>query len=345
MLRIISFISLLVLGIALVIGYVVVSPWVALPEEAPEVIEARWAEVSAWAAPHPSSAGSIDHLAAALAELQRSSTAEALERGASPLGDDDLDEPLRRALAELVTWQREGGGLGPHPCVVEPGQEETFPIIGALRLGEVAIRRAEGPEDPRLVAALDLAAALRDRGGLLFGLIGATLADTARERAEASGWAPAGALRERAPTRDEIFPLVAREALCSVLLVENAASSPELLEAQGSGWRRLIQERVGIERELAMLKWYQGKRLHAAHAVADDPNALADALAAPTEEELPPSLLLRALLVDTSPRIRDYGEKVAAYEAFLRRPAPPPVDAAPPADAPADAPAAAPAAE
>jgi hypothetical protein len=316
MLRILTFVAILVLGIVGVTGYLVVLPWVSLPDEAPAEIDARWAEVEAWAAATPESTGPLDELNAALTSVARSEV-DPREVDGPTLDGGDLDEDAREAIAHLIAWHAEGGGLGPDPCVTAAdGIKPAIDIIGALRLAKVAIASADGPEAPALLAALHLGDVLRGRGGALFGIVGLTVTDAIRVRAEARGWPVTPALRASAPLLAELFPIIARDATCTLRTAELALEEGEAGDA--GGWRGLLQRRVGMEREITMLKWYEGRRLEAAHAVADDPVALAAALAQPPPEQLPNSLLIRAMAFDISGKIGSFNEMVEKYDAFVR---------------------------
>ncbi|MEZ4384475.1 MAG: hypothetical protein R3A79_24315 [Nannocystaceae bacterium] len=316
MLRVLTFVALLVLGVVGVVAYLVVLPWISLPDEPAAEIDARWAEVEAWSAATPDSAGPLDELQRALASAQRTKVEVDAVDGPA-LARVDLDDDARAAIDQLVAWHDRGGGLGPDPCVTEAdGLKPAIDIIRALDLAKLAIASADSPDDPAVVAAVHLGAALRGRGGALFGVVGVTIADAVRTRAVARGWPVTAALRAGAPHMREFFPIVARDVTCTVRLAERAVDEGELGEA--SGWRGLLQRRVGMERELTMLKWYEGRRLAAAHAVVDDPVALREALTHPPPEQLPRSLLIRGMAFDIAAKVDSFRGMVAAYDAFVR---------------------------
>jgi len=325
MLRTISFIAVLVLGVAVVLSYLTLGPWVSLPEDPPEVIEARWAKVVVWAEATPDSVGTPgarQRLSAALLPLSRSEALNSQEENTTPLADADLDDEARSALEAFVRWSDAGGGLGDDPCIHDEslsGREAAAddPLIQPIalhRLAELAIRRSTSPDDPHLRAALELGAALRGRGPAIYGMIGGSIADKARAFAIARGWSPNPLLRDTRPSNDAIFGILARESFCQMRLLERAiARDEDFATDDNDGWRAL----VGIDRELQMLRWYLGKRLVAAHDVADDPAALLDALAPPDPDELPSSLLLQTVMVDQSGHFSRYSEQVESYDRFI----------------------------
>ncbi len=194
MLRTISLLAVLALGVILVLSYLVVGPWVALPEDPPEVIEARWAEVTAWSQGTPDSVGSPgarERLLDALRALERSDISATLDADADPeraLDPDHLDLDAREALDALLRWSASGPGLGDDPCIQDEatgdldhrGKPPLLQPIPLLRLAELAIRTSTSADDPHLTAALELGHALRGRGPVIYGAVGSAIADKAR---------------------------------------------------------------------------------------------------------------------------------------------------------------------
>ena len=329
MLRTLAYLALLVLGVSAVVGYIVLSPWISLPEDPPEVIDARWAKVIRWSEASPESAGrpgARERLAAATGSLARSE-AEVLHNGGpdTPLTDADLDEHARRALDALLTWSAAGGGLGDDPCVHDTSladpetsaQEPSLSPVALLQLAQVAIRSSSSADDPLLDAALELGCDLRARGPALFGLVGGAIAEEARAVATSRGWSPSAAFHRDPPTDHALFGIIARDYFCQVQMVERLVDNDETLGTGGNGWRSFVQERVGIERELEMLRWYLGRQLTATHRVADDPAALIESLAVPEPDELPTSLVVRTMVFDLSGPARTFLEQADAYAQFL----------------------------
>src|SRR5690606_5524647 len=116
---------------------------------------------------------------------------------------------------------------------------------------------------------------------LLAGAIGFSIADDALAVARARGEALPAAFSRWAPRREEVLPIVAREAVCSLRMAEAAfAGGKDGLADPGTagehGWAaRWSAGRVGPERELAMARWYFGGRVEAAARARDDLPALA----------------------------------------------------------------------
>lgn len=329
MLRTISFVALLVLGITVVLSYLTLGPWVSLPEDPPEVIEARWAKVVGWAEGSPESVGTPGARARLSAALEAFASSEVLNSqtdDTAPIAEVDLDDDARVALAAFLRWSDAGGGLGDDPCIRDDSlsgpeasaEDRWIQPIALYRLAELAIRRSTAADDPHLRAALELGAALRGRGPLIYGVIGGSIADKARAFAVARGWSPSPAFRDLRPTQSAIFGIMARESFCQVRLLERAiARDEDFAIDKESGWRGLVQDHVGIEREMQMLRWYLGKRMADAHAASDDRAALLSALAPPEPDDLPSSLLLQTVMIDMSGHCSRYSEQVDSYDRFI----------------------------
>ncbi len=332
MLRTLSLLAILALGVILVLSYLVLGPWVAPPEDPPEVIEARWAKIAAWSQGTPDSVGSPgarERLVEALRALERSDIHAVLDRDADPeraLNHDDLDPDAREALDALLRWSAAGPGLGDDPCIQDeatgglddPGESPLLQPLPLLRLAELAIRTSSSPDDPQITAALELGHALRGRGPVIYGAVGSAIADKARAFALARRWSPTANFRRTRPTNDHLFGIAARESYCQVRMIERAIEAGDPLQGPDrDGWRGLVQDRVGIDREVQMFRWYTGKHLVAAHPLAHDPPALLRALTPPDEHDLPQSLLLRAAFLNLNGPLTRYTQHVAAYDQFL----------------------------
>lgn len=312
MLRTVLAVAALLLVIAGAAATAWIYPHLAWPDEPDEVIAARWAQVDAWAAPAPGFEAPTAHLRRALDRLQASELRG--YTGKEPLaGPAALDDAAREALAELIAWSDAGGGLGGERCVAGL-QDPTFPAVRALALARVALHGADGPDAPQVGAALRLGDALRARGGLLLGLIGFAIADEARATALRLTWPKSQVFAAHRPRRDQVFPLLAREAYCQATEIEALSGQEGALDPGGA--RSAL---VSMERELAVLRWYEGQRLVALARVRGDLGALARTLAEPP---LPPKSLLIPTLT-TAPDISDLEAEIAAYDAYVDAPTAP----------------------
>lgn len=317
---------LVVLGLALA-GWLAMRPWLAPPAATPSAIERTWARVEQWAAASRHPGAPITALNAALDHLQR-----------AKLADDDWDpsrppQPVtdpeaQRALAALVEWSA-SGGLGEGPCIGDPGDLEAPPprFVAMFRLARLALAASPRSDDPQFVAAMRLGAHLRSRGPLVAGAVGFSIAREALAVAEARGQPLGPAFVAFAPRREEVVPLLAREAACSYAMAEAAFSRGTSDLGKGTtiepdGWAsRWSATWVGPERELAMAKWYLGERVAAAAAAGDDLTAVAATQVLPDDPDaLPASLLVRALASDAASVITDIQAELARYTARVGPP-------------------------
>lgn len=303
-------------------------PWLIEPPESPAVIDARWAEAQSLASASPESAGSDAGLVTALGHLQASAldTSGPWDR-ARPAEGLELDAEALRALESLVAWAEQGGGLGGDPCVFGPSDAEPrLQVVSLSRLARLAIRAGRGPDDPLLVAALRLGAHLRQRGTLIAGVVGFSVADDALEVARARGDAVKDAYIAHAPLREEVLPIFAREAVCAVRMAEQVfpGGAPTTSEAVKQGrLARWLTGRSGPGRELAMVRWYFGARLARAAEAPRDLDAVRAALAVEPDEELPGSLLIHAMAFDHGGSLERMAATISAYEEFVAAGAPP----------------------
>lgn len=283
-------------------------PHIAMPSEPEAIIAERWARVGEWAAPAPGFDGPRDRLSQAIESLERSELRRYSPRDRAITDDADLDADARAALDHLVAWAAEGGGLGDARCVggLAP---QALPGLPLMTLAELAVRSADGPDAPRVGAALRLGAALRGRGDALLGVVGFRIAERAQEVARERTWPIGQAFVEHRPRREQVFPIVARESLCSATAVEAMVREGEP-PSVGEGPLGLVT----MDRELAVLRWYEGRRLAAAEPHRGDLSALLRALAEPPE---PPKSLLLPVLAVPPTFVGDAERTIAAYDVFL----------------------------
>ncbi|MEZ4454425.1 MAG: hypothetical protein R3B09_33545 [Nannocystaceae bacterium] len=299
-------IGLVLLGLLVLVAsfFVWVYPSMAPPPDPPEVIEARWALVGGWSRVDTFH-GDPEELRRALEQFAASELVEH-RRDAGPIAADAIDPPGRAALDALMTWG-EDGGLGPELCIGNLHQG-ALPSFRLFLLAGVAIDSAEDPDAPELVAALRLGDALRDRGDLLQTLIGFTIARDALRAAEERGWAPGPAYLDHRPRREQVFPALAREAFCT-----DATLRERMREGGEPDFEVGV---VGIGRELAMLRWYEGARIVGLEPHRGDLRALSRALADPPE---PPVSPLVQVLAAGHGQVDELEDQIAAYDRFVKR--------------------------
>ena len=265
-------------------------------------IAARWAKVHEWAALERREAGDPARLIEAVAKLQgdRSLVADFLRardasrRAGASQADATVPAGVAPAVALLVRWHEEGGGLGPKVAPFEPPRS-----VDLLTLGRVALATAgPDPAAPRRLAALHLGRALRRNGALVDAVVGFKLA--------AEAGPPCGG--PFAPEPGELYPALAAEALRTY---ESVAAELQR-NPRPRGWPPRVKGRprtapVPIERELLMLKWYLGDVLHDAWPLRDDPERLAAWFEGRTRRDAPKSTLV------------DVASPVASYSVLLRQ--------------------------
>ncbi|MDC0715994.1 hypothetical protein [Nannocystis bainbridge] len=298
-------------------------PWLAPPAAAPEHIAGTWTRVETWAAETRQASGPIEPLHAALAPLKRAgATDEPWDPTRPP--EPATDPAAQQALAGLIVWA-DGGGLGDELCIVDPADFTAGPprTVEMFRLARLALRHGRDDTDPAFAAALRLGAYLRGRGPLLAGAVGFAIARDALQVAEARNLPAGPAFVAFAPRREEVLPILAREAVCSLRMAEAAFHSgaseaapvePGVVARWSSAW-------VGPERELAMARWYLGERVAAAAAAGDDLGAVAATQTLPEQPDaLPASLLVRSLAGSGASTVSDMQATLAGYAARLGPP-------------------------
>lgn len=316
---------LLVLLALAAAGWFAARPWLAPPAAAPEHVAGTWRRVEAWAAETRQPSAPIDGLHAALEPLRRAGARdEAWEPTRPP--EPASDPAAQQALAALAEWGR-SGGLGDDLCIVDPADLSAGPprTVEMFRLARLALRHGRDDGDPAFAAALRLGAYLRGRGPLLAGAVGFAIARDALQVAEARNLPAGPAFMAFAPRREEVLPILAREAVCSLRLAEAALGSgasgsqarvdPGVVARWSTAW-------VGPERELAMARWYLGERVAAAAAAGDDLTAVAATQTLPDEPDaLPASLLVRSLASNGAATVvADMQATLAAWAARLGPP-------------------------
>ncbi len=293
----------LLVVISAVLFAVFVYPWVELPDDPPERIQARWRRAMRIAESGPDCGGEGARLLGALKRIEpiafELDDLVSAERGVPRLGRGDLPPAASAALDGLVAWSEGGAGMPlDSPC------DTAIDAIAALRLGQVALAVGGGSGgESEARAALRLASGLRECGALLTAMVGTRLADLALEQHLEHG-APSPELLLRArPSADEVLPVVARELVCNV----------RMLRAAGA------DERGPLRRELLWMEKLYSDALLAAAERPEDLEALAAALDW-SDEELPKSSLIDGLMpslievqiLKMRDVIRGYGELEAS---------------------------------
>jgi hypothetical protein len=289
----------LLVVISAVLFAVFVYPWVELPDDPPERIQARWRRALRIAESGPDCGGEGANLLGALKRIEpiafELDDLVSADRGVPRLERDDLPPAASAALDELVAWS--GGEAGmplAAPC------DAAIDAIAALRLGQVALA-VGGESEAR--AALRLASGLRECGALLTAMVGIRLADLALEQHLEHGAPSPELLLETRPSADEVLPVVARELVCNV----------RMLRAAGA------DERGPLRRELLWMEKLYSDALLAAAERPEDLEALAAAVDW-SDEELPKSSLIDGLMpslievqiLKMRDVIRGYGELEAS---------------------------------
>lgn len=313
--------------IAGVIFYLVaVRPWVAMPDEPRDRIEARFAKIEALAALPGHCSGGRERLADAIGRLApsrghldellwpdddaRRAAGDSLPR-LDPAG---LKEHARLAIDALVEWHSAGGGLGDDPC------DHDLEVLAAMRLADLALATADGrPDDPRTAAVLHLAHDLRGCGNLLPAMVGWKLAQRAVVWAEDRRIVPGATFERYRPVAAEVLPVLAREAVCGVRMVEEAfrTGGEETIGAGERPW--YAAGGTTAEREVLMLEQHYADLIERAAKTPGDLDAIAAALEPGDPDDLPPSLVVRALTIDLSHMVTEAAESIAAYDASLSR--------------------------
>lgn len=266
-----------------------IHPWRVLPASDQE-IEAAWAQVRQWA---ESGTGEVElEEARRAARLLRGHDVSANLRAHAPgLPTPEQLRPVeKQAVAALLGWSEA-------PTIASTAatcSDTEMPMPELLYLGQLALASGRAdPESSELRAAVRLSQYLRERGGLLEAMMGASLAETTMTWADDRSVALPEKLLERLAIREaDFFSILARGVYC---LVEQTAHllgddpSSGLLPVRQS-WRFFDPKR-----ELLVTKAWHAEMLRRTHAHRDDLAKLVAELHYLEEKPLPKSLLLEVL--------------------------------------------------
>lgn len=314
-------VTLAVLGVVGVLYVVIVRPWVRVPRDAD--IDTRWAQIESWADFGALAQGDASNLIKAelAVEEARADLDAALARdgGALPrLRAATLPAAGQVALRALVDWDAGGGGLGQEACA------EAVEGMPLLTLGRALLSISESRADaPHALLALRLAAALRGSGDLRKVTVGYHIADEARRWLQERGLRPTAAYADLRPKREDVFPAVARDVVCtwghSRARLE-AGGVPALLSSLPAELSApvLAIPFLSVSRELRVYQQYHGERLVFAAEVRDNLLRLEPRTRTPAPEDLPESVLLRATLHDASSYVARWRQVIESYETMLR---------------------------
>lgn len=306
---------------------VVVRPWVTLPDEPRDRIEADFAKVEALAALPEQCRTDRDLLIRALDLIEPfgrdlddmlwpDGKARRSARQVPPWRDPrGLPENIRASIDTLVAWHSTGGGLGTaDPC------DDRLHVVPTFKLGELALATAgDSPDDPRPKATLHLSRELRTCGSFLLGMVGMGLARRAAAWAEDRGVRPGESFRRCRPTTAEVLPLLARHAVCSTRLVEAAFRAGGVAQLAGNEppWYALGGNTT--EREILMLKQYYVDVVARASKAPDDLDAMAESLELGDPDQLAPSLAVRTMAMDLSGPLKSIAKTIDAYDSLLKQ--------------------------
>jgi hypothetical protein len=301
-------------ALAAAIAYMVwIHPWLAEPDVEPAELAERWARVEAWAQAGEGCAQGGDTLrrAAEAAEAGWFQVSDTVQSGYATefaLEREDLSFELRSAVDGLVDWHRTHDGLGMELC-------DDADLLSLLNLTQLSLATAHSAEDEQVAAVLALGQLLRNCGPLMENLLGFAMADHAVQWAGARGIAADATFARYRPTSDEIFGGLAREAICSHRMVEEAFRTGGLGPSTADsppGAELLLRP----DRELRMLQLFEIERLEAAHDAGRDPEALVEAYAWDETDDLPRSLVLR-IVVPSGSVVENLAEHLARYDVFV----------------------------
>lgn len=301
-------------AVALAVAYMVwVHPWLAEPDVEPAELAERWARVETWAHRDAgcTQGGEALRRAGEAADAGWSEVRDTVQSGYAPefaLKREELPFELRAAVDGLVDWHRTHDGLGTDAC-------DDADLLSQLNLAQLSLATAHSAEDEQVIAVLALGQLLRNCGPLVETMLGLALASEAIQWARARGIAADSTFARYRPTADEIFGGLAREAVCSHQMVEDAVRSGGLGPSAANsppGAELLMRP----DRELRMLQLYHVERLEAADAAGRDPAALVEAFAWDDDEDLPRSLVLR-IMTPSGHVVENLVEHLVEYDAFL----------------------------
>ncbi|MFO8072165.1 MAG: hypothetical protein R6V85_09860 [Polyangia bacterium] len=269
----------LLVVVSAVLFAVFVYPWVELPDDPPERIQARWRRALRIAEKGPVCGEKGAELLRALERIEpvafELDDLVSAKRGVPKLEHGDLPPAAAAALDELVAWSEGEAGMPlAAPCA------EAIDAIAALRLGQIALAVGGGPGGAgESRAALRLASGLRECGALLTAMVGTRLADLALEQHLEHDAPSIELLLQGRPSAEEVLPVVARELVCNV----------RMLRAAGA------DEQGPLRRELLWMEKLYSDALLAAAEHPEDLDALAEAVDW-SDQELPRSSLIDGLM-------------------------------------------------
>jgi hypothetical protein len=291
------------------------APWLRMPTEPKSEIDERWKVVSRLAAPPPKKGGQE-----ALLEATKKIGTVDLDRGKGPtplVPNTELSEEQHQAISALLRWHRTRGGyLG--ECALDPKQPGI--AIPAYRLAKATLFTSSGVESlPRVEAVLAMGAELRRGGKLVELTVGATIAKMGAEWAQARGVMFPPAYERYRPNVDEIRGALARDAVCTLTLID-ALKSP----AYSIYDRRLGEPEqrppfgiVRMERERVVFQQFHGRVLNEALAAGADWKRVSQIYERALVQR-PKSVLLEASL-PTASVIQSVGESMARYDQLVPR--------------------------
>jgi hypothetical protein len=258
--------GLVVLVAALfIIWAFLIHPWREMPDEPRESIEERWNLVEEMATYDPVCAADATLLVKATVPLETCSE----ELGSLVFPEDDEPVP-RRLVSELpecaagsvetlVAWDEAGGGLGMPRC----GYGGVM-AVGIFRLGMIALSVAEDdPEDPGVLAVLQMARQARQCGALIYTMVGFALAREAARWAIDRGVSPGEPFHELRPLAEEVVPALAREPTCTLPIWEKEGLGGSFLP-----WYLMLG--VPRDREFLIYKKYHADKILEASKHAGD---------------------------------------------------------------------------
>ncbi len=262
-------------------GVLAFAPWYGEAPESRAERESRWATVEMLAQPQLP-AGNPGELvaAAALIETSPDDILDIEDRS-------NLNPAARRSIELLEQWSESGRGVGEGEDI----DSRLRPIFNLLTLNMVALQTADGPSDPRFIAAIRAAVAIRDRGGAIAGLISLALLNKALKTVEERGW-PCPAILHEARLSDEmVLPILARDMLRREQWHIEHTTAPTFL-AEGDFERVVTALSFDKVRERLYVHAVMGERFERAFA-AKTREQVIESLRAPPRADDAPSLFVR----------------------------------------------------
>lgn len=284
-----------VLAVAAIAGAVLVAvrlaPWLTMPDEPAEAIEARWKTVERLAELPPSKAkeGDDDVLLDSI-EAFRGWQPPKEEMPALPL--NALSAEQRKALGSFVRWKQQGASYVPPGCGESFSRRERA-AVPSFRLAQAALFTAHNARDlQRVEAVLALGKALRGSGRLIDFVIGTELAELSLVWSEKRNVKLPRTFRRYAPTLDDVRGALARDAVCTMKLLGKDDHSLGF-RAPKLGAPDRQRPPLGIvrmDRERMVFKQFHGQALSKA-VKATSARQIAD-IYRQQAKSAPPSLLL-----------------------------------------------------